>query len=217
MSHCKILPREDCKTLLNLDHVCILWVFLVFYSLSPRWFFIQGMFAACSTKNLFVVFKKIGLNVTDTEWCFMLTDGQYPHSPTTKASRWPVVRDVKPRPTHKPCHLPSLCPLPSLNQLFSFPLLSLCQNGPNVFLVLPAAKQPARSKVLQKIAIFIQTGFCGVSGFCCSSIVHTGALAVLDRTLSLYHIHLARKWNAEFYSKYLKACARGLEVIRLTN
>ena len=91
---------------------------------------------------------------------------------------------VKARLKHKPSHLPSRCPPPPkrprllLNQLFSLRPLSVCQNEPNAFLFRPAAKQPGGLRVLQRIAVLIKTlGFCGVSWFCCSVIVHIGVLA----------------------------------------
>ena len=71
-------------------------------------------------------------------------------------------------PKHKPCHLLCGRPLPPLNQLFSFLLLSVCQNETNVwgFFLLPAAKQPVGIQSAAKdCSIYPNSEFCRVRGF----------------------------------------------------
>lgn len=104
--------------------------------------------------------------------CFMLTDSNNCSTPLPScwglvaASVWRSKTWLK----HKPSHLPSPCPAPPrprllLNQLFWFTPLSVCQNEPNVFLFPPAAKQPGGFRVLQRIAVLIQTlGFAESAG-----------------------------------------------------
>lgn len=109
----------------------------------------------------------------DRNLCFLLDRLQYPHSPAVEAFG-----------ELKPSHLPSRCPRLLLNQLFSFPPLSACQNEPNVFLFPPAAKQPGGLRELQKdCSLNPNSGFCRVSRFGCSVIVHICALAELAQFL----------------------------------
>lgn len=152
----------------------------------------------------------------------------------TLPSYWgPMLASVwrtKTRLKHKPSHLPSPCPPPPcprllLNQLCSLPSLSVCQNQANVFLFLPAAKQP--EGVLQRIAVLIQTlGFAESAGSgAVVRIVHNCAACrvgtfflIFERTLAKgticrilsfegwkhRQLHLNGEWNFDLYSELLE-------------
>lgn len=192
MSHCKTLSREDCKIPLNLNHLCfVLLLDGSLFTSSPRYFYAEGTTLGHIVRHTLGIFdlppqrsnreieqyaRGIYGNRPKYDWnlslCFMLTDSNNCSTPLPScwglvaASVWRSKTWLK----HKPSHLPSPCPAPPrprllLNQLFWFTPLSVCQNEPNVFLFPPAAKQPGGFRVLQRIAVLIQTlGFAESAG-----------------------------------------------------